>query len=119
MNSSRSLALRSAILVALLSPILLPAQGLAGEIRLEVKDPSGAAMQASGRLEGLTSSFRKDFDTDSAGKYTLPSLAAGNYRLTISRQGFGTQVVTVEIGSTPVSRTVTLALATQTSSIEV
>jgi hypothetical protein len=39
----------------LLLPILLRAQGLAGEIRLEVKDPSGAAMQASGRLENLQS----------------------------------------------------------------
>ena len=120
MNPSRGLTLSASILIAaLVSPILLPAQNLAGEIRVEVKDPSGAAMQASGRLEALTSFFRKDFDTDSAGKYTLQNLTAGNYRLTISRPGFATQVVALEVGSEPVSRTITLALVAQTSRIEV
>jgi len=119
MNPSRRLALSSAVLIALLSPILLPAQGLVGEIRLEVKDPSEAAVQASGRLEGLTNSFRKNFDTDSAGKYALPNLAPGNYRLTVRKPGFATQVVTLEVGSGLVSRTITLALAAVASSIEV
>jgi len=76
-------------------------------------------VQASGKLEGLTSSFRKDFDTDSAGKYALPNLAAGSYRLTVRRPGFATQVVTLEVGSGVISRTITLALAAVASSIEV
>jgi len=103
-----------------LLPGLLFSQAAAGELHVDVKDPSGAAMQASGRLEGLTSSFRKDFDTNSDGGYTLPNLTAGNYRLTISRPGFATQVVApLKVGSARVSRTITLALAAQTSRIEV
>ncbi|HVP00007.1 MAG TPA: TonB-dependent receptor [Bryobacteraceae bacterium] len=117
--SRRRARLCSAILAALLLPILLRAQGAGGEIRVEVKDPSGAATQASGRLEGLTVSYRKNFDTDSAGRYTAPNLAEGTYRLTVSRLGFATQVVRLVIGSAPVSRTINLVLAAQTSSIEV
>src|SRR5215469_4818217 len=98
-----------------LLPGLLFSQAAAGELHVDVKDPSGAAMQASGRLEGLTSSFRKDFDTNSDGGYTLPNLTAGNYRLTISRPGFATQVVApLKVGSARVSRTITLALAAHT-----
>jgi hypothetical protein len=52
-------------------PVLLHAQGLAGEIRLEVKDPSGAAMQASGRLENLQTGASRSFQTDGNGNSGL------------------------------------------------
>jgi outer membrane receptor protein involved in Fe transport len=88
-----------------------------GELRLKVHDPSGAATSASGTLEG--SSVRKAFETDSAGRFTFSALAAGSYRLSVGRDGFATQVVSVQIGSATVSRTVVLALAASATTISV
>src|SRR6516164_2887796 len=100
MHSSRCRAqLWSAILAILLLPILLCAQGLAGEIRLEVKDPSGAAMRASGRLENLQSGAARSFQTDANGKLTLADLSYGRYRLEISGPGFAAQSLLVDVES--------------------
>ena len=42
-----------------------------GEIRLEVKDPSGAAMEAAGTLQNVASRVVRNFRTDAEGAYTL------------------------------------------------
>jgi hypothetical protein len=47
------------------------AQTPKGEIRLEVKDPSGKALEASGRLENLSTGVNLNFQTDAQGKETL------------------------------------------------
>ena len=70
---------------------VLWAAGPAGEIRIEVKDPSGAAMEASGKLENLASGTDRSFQTDAQGSYTLKSVPSGRYRLELSRSGFATQ----------------------------
>jgi outer membrane receptor protein involved in Fe transport len=99
---------------------VLHAQPPAGEIRLEVKDPSGAAVEASGKLESLAPGVQRNFQTDAQGTSTLGNLPYGRYRLTVSRAGFSTQSVVIDLRSgTPVSRTVTLALAAQTSRVDV
>ena len=54
MNSSRILLLLFGACTAL-------AQRPSGEIRLEVKDPSGAPMEASGKLEDLASGTDRSF----------------------------------------------------------
>jgi outer membrane receptor protein involved in Fe transport len=104
----------------LLLPILLHAQGLGGMVRIEVKDPSGAAMQASGRFENLQSGATRSFQTDANGKLTLENLSYGRYRLEISSRGFATQSLVVEVRSgSPVSRTVTMALGVESSRVDV
>jgi outer membrane receptor protein involved in Fe transport len=104
--------------VMLLCPMWLPGQNSGGEIRLEVKDPSGAAMQASVHLTGSGGDRR--FQTDAQGKYTFSSLPNGRYHLEISKDGFTTQSMAIDVQpGTPVSRTVTLALATQASKVDV
>ncbi len=96
------------------------AQPPAGEIRVEVKDPSGAPVEASGQLENLASGSTVSFQTNAQGQYTLTRLAYGRYRLGISKAGFANQSMTIDVQSaTPISRSVTLSLATQTSKIDV
>jgi outer membrane receptor protein involved in Fe transport len=98
----------------------LQAQQPAGEIRLEVKDPSGAAVVASGTLRNPAGGRERTFQTDTKGKYRFPGLPFGRYRLEISKSGFTPLVVPIDVQSaTPVSRTVTLSLSTQASRIDV
>ena len=104
--------------VVLLFPTLLQGQSTGGEIRLEVKDPSGAPMQASVRLVGSAGDRR--FQTDAQGKYTFSNLPNARYRLEVSKDGFTTQSMLIDVQSgTPVSRTVMLELAAQASRIDV
>ena len=76
------------------------------------------AMQASVRLEGAAGD--RKFQTDAQGRYTFSNLADGRYRLEVSKDGFTTQSIPVDVRSgTPVMRTVTLELAAQASRIDV
>ncbi len=106
--------------LALLPAAALYAQSPSGEIRLAVKDPSGVAMAASGRLRGSGAAVNRIFQTDAQGAYTFPNLPYGHYRLDVSTSGFAPQSVTIDVqSSAPVVRTVTLALAAQASHIDV
>ncbi len=99
---------------------LLRAQPQAGEIRLEVKDPSGAAMEVSGRLQKLGGGVGRSFQTDARGTYTFSDLPRGRYRLEVTKSGFATQSTLIDVQSgTPVSRTVTMILGSQSSRVEV
>src|ERR1700742_82526 len=73
-----------------------------GGIRLQVNDPSGAALQARGRLSGPSTD--RTFRTDAHGATSLDGLAFGRYRLDVSRLGFASRFITVEVNSAiPVS----------------
>ena len=99
---------------------LLCGQAQPGEIRIQVQDSSGLAMEASGKLESLASKTDLSFQTDRQGAYTFPNLPSGRYRLEVSKTGFATQSVLIDVEpGTPVSRTVMMALATQASRIDV
>ncbi len=91
-----------------------------GEIQLLVKDPSGAPMQAAGRLESVAGGAARDFQTDAQGTYTFANLPYGRYRLEVSKSGFGTQSVSIDVRSTmAIARTVTMELGSQTSRVDV
>ena len=99
---------------------LLCGQPQTGEIRIQVQDSSGLAMEASGKLESLASKTDLSFQTDPQGAYTFSNLSSGRYRLEVSKAGFATQSLLIDVESgTPVSRTVMMALATQASRIDV
>lgn len=98
----------------------LHAQRPTGEIRLEVKDPSGAAMEASGTLHNLADGMERIVQTDRQGLFHIENLPFGRYRLDVSRSGFATQSIVIEIQSgTPIVRTVTMALASASVTVEV
>ena len=96
------------------------AQPPSGEIRLAVKDPSGAAMQASGKLQDLAGGAVRTFRTNAQGTVAFPALPYGRYRLEVSRKGFSAQSLTIDVQSpAPVTRTVTLLLGTASAQIDV
>jgi outer membrane receptor protein involved in Fe transport len=115
----RELCAALCVASALLFPTLLRAQTPTGEIQIEVKDPSGAALQASGKLTGPSGGDRS-FQTDAEGMFALFNLPFGRYRLEVSKDGFATQSVVIDVRSdTAVARSITLALAAQASTIDV
>jgi len=106
--------------IVLLVGSSLHSQGRMGEIQLLVKDPSGAIMESSGRLDTLATGSVKCFETDSQGRVTLGTLPFGRYRLEVSRTGFATQSILIEVQSEdPISQVITLALGTSAYQVEV
>ncbi len=82
-----------------------------GELRVEVNDPAGKPLSASGTLTNLATGVVRSFQTDAHGQVVLSGLGFGRYRLEISQQGFATQSALIEIQSAmPMTRTVTLSL---------
>ncbi|MEP7338861.1 MAG: TonB-dependent receptor [Acidobacteriota bacterium] len=82
-----------------------------GELRLEVKDPSGKAIEATGKLDNLSTGASRKFQTDAQGRQRFEALLFGRYRLEVSQEGFATQSVLIDVqSSAPIARTVTLAL---------
>ena len=71
-------------------------QRLTGELRLHVKDPVGAGVEASGTLRSLTTAIHRTFRTDPSGFHILSALPFGPYRLAIARPGFSTKTVLLE-----------------------
>ncbi|MBV8818234.1 MAG: TonB-dependent receptor [Acidobacteriaceae bacterium] len=111
---------RVPLLAALLWPFFLNAQHPTGEIRLEVKDQSGAVMQISGTLQDLASGTIRRFQTDSEGRAALTKLPYARYRVQVSREGFVQQTMLIEVKTaSPISRTVTMKLGTSATSLEV
>jgi hypothetical protein len=69
------------------------AQITQGSISISVTDPSGAILSdAELVLQDLATNVTRTGTTSSAGSYTFASLPTGNYRLTVTKQGFATQV---------------------------
>jgi outer membrane receptor protein involved in Fe transport len=89
------------------------------DIRVAVKDPSGAPMQAAGRLQNLAGGAAVSSRTDPQGVMLFQNLADGRYRLEISKTGFATQSLSIDLQGAPVSRAVTMALASQASRVDV
>lgn len=63
----------------------LQAQSSAGEIRIVVKDPSGAVVRVSGALRNLDTGTVRAFRTDARGTYDFSGLPSGRYSLRISK----------------------------------
>jgi hypothetical protein len=108
------------MVVVCLASVLAHGQGSSGEIRLEVKDDSGANVEASGSIQGLATAVHRDFRTDEKGLRTFTALPFGIYRIDIARPGFAPQAVRVEVRSeAPVTQTVTLRIAALETSVVV
>ncbi len=121
MHSPRSALRRdfAGLLRLILLPAFLMGQAAPPALHLEVKDPNGIAIEASGKLRNLNSGAEQAFQTDAQGVYNA-DIAPARYRVEVSRVGFATQSVSFEFqGTTPVSRTITLVLAAQATRIDV
>jgi outer membrane receptor protein involved in Fe transport len=107
-------------MAALLCGVPLSARAQTGEIRIEVKDASGARMQASGKLQNLASGVSRSFQTDPRAPWVVSGLAFGTYRLTVSRAGFRTQAAVINVDSTtPVLKTISMPIGTADFKVDV
>src|SRR5579884_1307009 len=98
---------------------MMRGQAAAGEIHIEVHDPSGAAIAAAIKIAGPGVAERA-YQTDPLGKIVFPNLSPGRYRVEITKEGFATQVVDFDLKSgAAVSRSITLPLATQAARVDV
>ena len=87
-------------------------QQTSGELRVEVKDPAGKALIATGVLENLATGVSRSFQTDAQGRFTLLGLSFGRYRLEISQRGFASQSLLVDVQSAaPITRSIAIELA--------
>jgi outer membrane receptor protein involved in Fe transport len=112
------LSLAGICFVLLQLPLVGVHAQVAGEIRLQVKDPSGAALAASGRVIGHR--VNRTFQTDPQGAFSLSGLAFGRYQLELSRAGFVSRVSTVDVKSaTPVFEEITLVIEATSTSVTV
>jgi hypothetical protein len=91
-----------------------------GEIRLAVKDATGASVQAGGTIEGLATGVHRDFQTDDKGLHSFTKLPFGIYAIDVKRDGFAPQALRVEVRTeAPVIEGVTLAIAAVETSVVV
>jgi outer membrane receptor protein involved in Fe transport len=111
---------RRLFMALLLFSTALMAQAPQGEIRLQVKDPSGAPMEASGRLQSVGGGVARDFQSDAQGNVVLGNLPFGRYRVQISKAGFATQSLAIDVPSAaPVVRAVSMEIGAQAGKVDV
>lgn len=115
-----NLNLTWSLVCCLLWTATLAAQEREGELRIRVTDPSGATLEAHGKLLSQANRFALDFETGVEGEYTARKLPFGSYKLTVERAGFASFSSLIEIHSQiPVMLPVTLKVASQAESITV
>ncbi len=98
------------------------AQLFPGRITGVVRDTQGAAVpDATVKLSNPSTGLERTVQTDANGEFNFPELSLGSYRLTVTKTGFQTMVVTdIETSQSGVNTvTPTLTVGSVTSSVEV
>ena len=91
-----------------------------GELQIEVHDPQGAVLSASGELVSEGNQFHLDFTVGDDGRYAAQDLAFGVYRVSVSHSGFVPTVQLVEIRSmVPQHLSLTLGLKPVETQVQV
>jgi hypothetical protein len=105
------------------SPASARAQGLggAGTVQGTVKDPTGGVMvSVTVDLSNAVTGFKRSATTDEAGQFVFRNLPPNPYHLAITAQGFAPMARDVDVRSAvPIDMPITLALAGQSTSVEV
>ncbi len=118
MRASRLAGAVFTLLASVGGPLLWAQEN--GTIHLAVKDPSGAAVEASGNLRNLNTRKEQSFQANAQGNFDFTNLRYGRYQIRIAKDGFATQIVQVDVRSaTPVEQTVTLTLSSQATTLNV
>jgi len=82
------------LLALALTPDAFGQMGSQGTVNVVVLDPSGAVVQgAQLSLQDLATNSIRNGETQQTGSYTFTSLPIGTYRLTVTKDGFQTQVL--------------------------
>ncbi len=109
--------------VFVLAPDVAAAQatGIFGLVSVDVTDPQHLAVpQADVTLRAQLSSWRAQGQTDAEGKFSLPTVPAGEYTISVTRQGFQTveQRIIVRSG-TVTSLALALSLGAMSETVHV
>src|ERR1039458_6233598 len=81
------------LILAVISPDVLRAQGSAASLSGTVTDSSGATVpDAAIQAKNLASSVTQSTTSDSQGRFRLPDLGIGDYEVQASKAGFQTLV---------------------------
>jgi hypothetical protein len=108
------------VAIFFLSVLNAEAQRVRGELRLEVRDPQGAAVSPSGELMSEANQFRRTFVAGPDGHYVAQDVPFGVYRLSLDATGFAPWSELVEIRSeVPVHVSVVLGVAPLTTQVQV
>jgi hypothetical protein len=103
---------QKAIVLVLFTAAGVIAQRNAGELRLSVVDPSGAPVEAEGRVTNQAADVHRTFATSREGRYTAKILPFGRYTVEVTREGFQPASRLVEILSeNPLEITIPLGVA--------
>lgn len=90
-----------------------------GQIRLQVSDPTGATLKASGRLVG-PGGVNRSFQTGIQGEAILSDLPFGHYRVELSRSGFAPRTIAIDVTSTgPVSQQISMTVQRASTSLTI
>ena len=109
---------RLAILLVSISAVSVASAQNVGNIHLQVRDPSGASLRATGILSGPR--YLQQFSTDAGGLHEFPNLAFGRYKLELFRNGFAIENRVIDVRSSePIAQEVTLKLLPINSSVTV
>ncbi len=96
------------------------AQRERGELQIAVRDPQGRATAAAGQLVSESNQLKKEFAIGADGKFDVPELAFGVYRLSVTAEGFAVWTGLVEIrNGLPARVVVVLGMAAVNTKIEV
>lgn len=106
------------LLLALGSPVW--AQTNTGELRLTVKDPSGAGVSATVELVNNSTRTQQVVNLSSTGHYSFKDLPLGPYVLTVTKSGFAPYSKLIELNSVlPQTDHVTLSVNTVQTAVQV
>jgi hypothetical protein len=96
------------------------AQNNTGELRLEIRDDSGALVSATAELVNEATKTERKVDLASSGRYAFKNLLFGHYVLAVSKAGFSRTSQPVEISSAvPRSLKIVLTIQPIQTSVEV
>lgn len=92
-----------------------------GTIRGRVADPNGAALpNVPVKITDMQTGIDRDLTTNDDGAYEAAGLKSGNYKVTISVQGFKTQVIDVALtGSNTVRADADLQIGESTATVDI
>lgn len=108
------------LLIAVSLTCLAAAQTPAGEIRVSVKDITGAPVEASVKATNSASGVTRHVHADATGAAALTGLTYGAYRIEVAQPGFTTQSAQLDLHDpAPVSRAFILAVGAANFHVEV
>jgi outer membrane cobalamin receptor len=118
---ARETSVPGIVLAVILMTVSMHAQHARGELRIEVRDPQGAAVAAAAaELISDGTQFRRNFQIADDGQYVAQDIPFGVYRLSVKAEGFAPWTDVVEVRSeVPIHIAVSLGLPPVTTRVDV